>query len=123
MSRLSVAGEEVLFEGDANPKGRTEQPRAYRKLLDDLGFPPETIFRSAIYIAQLDLQVEINDELRQHLSGAGQADYLRALSDLEKQYYFLTKENLPGDNPKRADKVLEEKNTALQTLIAQRERI
>jgi uncharacterized protein YhaN len=121
MLRLLAAGEEVLFEGDANPKGRTEQPRAYRKLLDDLGFPPETIFRSAIYIAQQDLEMEIDDELRQHLSGAGQADYLKALSDLEKQHYSLTRQNLPGDSPKRTDKLLEEKIAHMQKLEARLE--
>jgi uncharacterized protein YhaN len=119
MSRLLDSGENLIFEGDANPKGRTEQPRAYRKALDDLGFPPETIFRSAIYIAQLELDVVIDDELRKHLSGAGKADYLKVLNDLEKQYYSLTRQNLPGDNPKRTDKPLEEKIAQLQELAAQ----
>jgi len=112
-----AAEEEELFIGDANPKGRTEEPRAYRKLLDELGFPPETVFRSAIYVGQLDVEIEIDDELRQHLSGAGKADYLNALNDLEKQYYSLTRQGLPGDNPKRSDKKLEEMHAKKDQLI------
>lgn len=108
MTKITAEKEEALFIGDANPKGRTEEPRAYRKFLDDLGFPPETIFLSAIYVGQLDVEIEIDDELRQHLSGAGKADYLNALNDLVKQYYSLTRQGLPGDNPKRSDKKLEE---------------
>jgi uncharacterized protein YhaN len=109
--------QEILFDGDANPKGRTEQPRAFRKLLDDLGFPPETVFRSAVYIGQLDLEIEINDELRQQLSGAGKADYLKALEELRKDYYSLTRQGLPGDNPKRVDKKLEEARAKKLALV------
>ena len=114
---LKKANQEILFDGDANPKGRTEQPKAYRKLLDDLGFPPETVFRSAVYIGQLELEIEINDELRQQLSGAGKADYLKALEDLRKDYYSLTRQGLSGDGPKRVDKKLEEARAKKQTLI------
>ena len=108
LTRITEDGDEELFEGDANPRGRTEQPKAYRKLLEDIGFPPETVFKSAIYVGQLNLEVDIDNDLRQQISGAGKADYLKALNNLEKQYYSLTRQNLPGDNPKRADKKLEE---------------
>ena len=118
---IKKENQEFLFDGDANPKGRTEQPKAYRKLLEDLGFPPETVFRSAVYIGQLELEIEINDELRQQLSGAGKADYLKALDDLRKNYYSLTREGLSGDSPKRVDKKLEEALTKKQTLIGEYE--
>lgn len=114
--------QEILFDGDANPKGRTEQPKAYRKLLDDLGFPPETVFRSAVYIGQLELEIEINDELRQQLSGAGKADYLKALEELRKDYYSLTRQGLSGDSPKRVDKKREEARVRKETLIDEYER-
>jgi DNA repair exonuclease SbcCD ATPase subunit len=119
---IKKANQEILFDGDANPKGRTEQPRAYRKLIDNLGFPPETVFRSAVYIGQLELEIEINDELRQQLSGAGKADYLKALEELRKDYYSLTRQGLSGDSPKRVDKKCEEARAKKQTLIDEYER-
>jgi DNA repair exonuclease SbcCD ATPase subunit len=118
---IEKADQEILFDGDANPKGRTEQPKAYRKLLDDLGFPPETVFRSAVYIGQLELEIDINDELRQQLSGAGKADYLKALEELRKDYYSLTRQGLSGDNPKRIDKKLEGAHTKKQALVEEYE--
>ena len=119
---FTKASQEILFDGDANPKGRTEQPKTYRKLLDDLGFPPETVFRSAIYIGQLDLEIEINNELRQQLSGAGKADYLKALEELRKEYYSLTRQALIGDSPKRIDKKREESLAKKLTLVEEYER-
>ncbi len=114
--RADGSSDEVLFDGDANPRGRTEQPKAYRKLLDQLGFPAETVFRSALYVGQQELEVQIDDELRQQISGAGSADYLKARSGLQARYYELTREALSGDNPKRADRKLEEARAKLQTL-------
>lgn len=110
---------EVLFDGDANPKGRTEQPKAYRKLLEQLGFPPESVFRSALYVGQQELEIKIDDELRQQISGAGSADYLKVRDDLQASYYVLTREPLAGDNPKRVDRRLEEAHANRQLLVTE----
>lgn len=109
-----------LFDGDGNPKGRTEIARGYRKLLyEDIGFPPATIFFNSIYIEQLNLQLELSDELRRQISGAGNSDYLKALEELKVQYYALTRRGLPDEMNKKNERRYEEVVRRIEELKAE----
>lgn len=112
-------GKEIeIFNGDANPRGRTEEPRLYKKFLfEDIGIPPENILERSAYVGQLQLDVDLDEDLRQQLSGAGQGDYQLALKELKEKYYQITKESMPGtsDRNRRNNKRIETLNEAIQT--------
>jgi len=98
----------VLFDGDGNPRGRTESPKGYRQLLHEtIGLPPVTIFYDSSYIQQMNIEFDLSDELRRQISGAGRSDYLKALEDLKKQYYSLTTVALHNESNKRVARKFE----------------
>ncbi len=115
--RFSNGEEDVLFDGDANPRGRTEEPRRYAELLThELGLPSRSIFQSSGYVEQLQLELEIDDELRRQISGAGQADYKKAEEILREQYYSLTRVALPGERARQSDRRIEELESEIEVL-------
>ena len=116
LSAIDGDAPEVLFEGKANPRGRTDEAKHYRDLLAGLGLPPEAVFRSSGYIGQMDIQVQLDDELRKQISGAGQGDYLRAREQLQTKYYEVTRAGLPGEQSKRTDKRFEQLNAEIEGL-------
>jgi DNA repair exonuclease SbcCD ATPase subunit len=103
----SAGSEEVIFSGRANPRGRTDEALAYQLSLQSLGFPPEAVFRSSGYIGQLNVETQIDEELRKQISGAGQGDYLYAIQVLQEHYYSLTRLALPGEANKREARKIE----------------
>jgi len=115
--RRSNGGEELLFEGDANPRGRTEEPALYRKILSDrLGLPSASVIKNSAFVGQLDISVDLDEELRKQISGAGQGDYKQAAERLQKQYYQLTAEGLPGEQARRKDREMETLEAELEAL-------
>jgi uncharacterized protein YhaN len=115
--KILPGSEKEVFKGDGNPRGRTEPALAYKKLLsDEIGLPSEIVFNSSARVGQLQLEIEIDEDLRKQLSGAGQADYKRARENLREQYYELTTRPLQGDAPKRKERRVESTRSALATL-------
>ncbi len=115
--RRSSGGEELLFEGDANPRGRTEEPELYREILSDrLGLPSASVIKNSAFVGQLDISVDLDEELRKQISGAGQGDYKQAAERLQTQYYQLTAEGLPGDQDRRKDREMEALEAELEAL-------
>jgi DNA repair exonuclease SbcCD ATPase subunit len=109
--------EKEVFKGDGNPRGRTEPALAYKKLLnDEIGLPSESIFNSSARVGQLQLEIEIDEDLRKQLSGAGQSDYKRARESLRDQYYDLTTQPLQGDAAKRRERRVESTRSAISRL-------
>ena len=117
---VTAEGEDELFDGDANPRGKTEAPRAYRRLLtEEFGLPSESVFRNSAYVGQLQLEIELDEELRRQISGAGQADYKKAREILRAHYYELTLMALPGDRARRKKQKVEKLEAELNELRAQ----
>ena len=98
-----------IFNGDANPRGRTEEIKEYQRILrEEIGFPSEGVLRNSAFVGQLDIDIQLDDELRRQISGAGQADYKKAREVLREQYYHLTRYPLPGDGARRNDRKVEQ---------------
>ena len=101
----------TIFDGNANPRGRTEEPQEYRKILrEEIGFPPESVLCNTAYVGQLEVGITLDDDLRRQISGAGQADYKKARQIMRDQYYDLSLEPLPGDKRRRTEKKIKKLN-------------
>jgi uncharacterized protein YhaN len=108
---------EEIFNGDANPRSRTEEIREYQRVLrEEIGFPLEGVFRNSAFVGQLDVDIELDDELRRQISGAGQADYKKARKVMSEQYYALTRDPLPGDGARRTDRRIEQLTQEISNL-------
>jgi uncharacterized protein YhaN len=117
--KILPRSEEEVFNGDGNPRGRTEPALAYKKLLtDEIGLPSESVFNSSARVGQLQLEIAIDEDLRKQLSGAGQADYKRARESLRDQYYELTARPIGRDASKRKERKVENMRSALTSLIS-----
>jgi len=100
--------EEVLFEGNANPRGRSEEPRLYRNLIkSELGLPPANVIMNSSIVNQIDISVEVNEELRRQISGAGQGDYKKAIKQLKNNYYHITRLPLPEERARQKDRKIQ----------------
>lgn len=118
--QLGQSGEAPIFAGKANPRGRTEESRAYRELLGDvLRLPGESVLRNSAYVGQLAVQIELDEELRRQISGAGQADYKRAGESLRSTYYALTSAPLPDEQARRKERRVEELRATIAGLRSQ----
>ena len=62
--------------------------------------------------------VEIDEELRRQISGAGQGDYKRASTYLRDRYYTLTSSPLPGDRKRAKDRTIEIMQCEIEDLEA-----
>jgi DNA repair exonuclease SbcCD ATPase subunit len=117
ISKIVDDGQEILFEGNANPRGRTEEPKLYRRIIEnDLGLPSASVIRNSSFVDQLDLYMEIDEELRKQISGAGQSDYMRAAGSLRDSYYLLTSSPLPGDKKRSKNREIEDLKSELEDL-------
>ncbi len=117
LSKIIDDEKEILFEGNANPRGRTEEPKLYRKIIEsDLGLPSASVIRNSSFVDQLDLYMEIDEELRKQISGAGQSDYIRASGSLRDSYYLLTSSPLPGDKKRSKNREIEDLKSELEDL-------
>lgn len=120
VTQLANGAEKNLFEGPANPRGRTEVVDTYRSLLSEtLGFPSYDTWQSSSYIGQLAVEIKLDRELRKLISGAGQADYKSTLDSIRNQYYDLTRVPLRGDNKRAGDKSIERLENEIEELSTQ----
>ena len=120
--RRADGSEETLVEGNANPRGRTEECRANCQAIREiLCLPSEELLRASTHVGQLKAEVELDDELRHQISGAGQSDYRRAEAALEAQYYDLTVVPLPGDGRRRQPRLIEELEGRIEELCARKQ--
>lgn len=92
-------GEAVIFVGNVSPRGKlTDEKERYATFLAQLfGFSEYGIFRSTIFVGQSDIAMLGEDELagkiKQFVTGSTETDYSDVQSDLEDQYFRLTKSN------------------------------
>lgn len=108
-------GEEVLFEGSADPRGKSEEDHTYFRLLGEvLGIQDEAVFRSTVFFGQQGLQTSVTDQIRRLVSGAADMDYKGALHELHSRYSELTVENPWRSRGKARKRLIEETRDALQ---------
>jgi uncharacterized protein YhaN len=111
---------EELFSGEASPRSRSEEKRAYAELLHRfVGFSDGALARKTSFVGQLDLKTEFTPELRGLISGAGPTDYQGAIELLKSRFSELTVDNPWGPMARRKARAIEETQDALAKTRAQ----
>lgn len=106
ITEIAPAGDRVIFQGSADPRGAGVDDRQYFEELGKvLGFEDEATFRGTVFVGQQSLETSISDQVRRLISGPGASDYKGALHELHRRYAELTQENPwkpKAQGPKRA---------------------
>jgi DNA repair exonuclease SbcCD ATPase subunit len=111
-----------LFSGDASPRSRSEEKRAYAEVLREFfGFADGALARRTSVVRQLELETEFTPELRGLISGAGSTDYHGAIELLKSRFEDITVENPWGRVARRKMRAIEETLEALKKARAQME--
>ncbi|HEX7878790.1 MAG TPA: AAA family ATPase [Candidatus Eisenbacteria bacterium] len=91
-----------LFEGDANPRGRTDDLAAYLDVIQGIiGFTDRGLGGRTFVVGQGGLETAIDETIRQIISGSQQGDYDTVLTRLEERFFSLTRDN-PWSNRKKS---------------------
>lgn len=127
VERLRGVGDEVdslLFDGTANPRGRTPERAQYDELLRGwLGFSDAALFAQSCFVHENALETQVSPELRHLITGAVEADYQQIQEALHGRLDGLTREH-PFDvrARKRSNRSIENRIERLDQLRARRAR-
>ena len=116
--------ESVLFEGTANPRGRTPERAQYDELLRGwFGFSDAALFAQSCFVHENALETQVSPELRHLITGAVEADYQQIQDALHERLDLLTREH-PFDARarKRTNRSIENRVERLEQLRARRSR-
>jgi uncharacterized protein YhaN len=112
-----------LYEGDANPRGRTDDLAAYLDVIEGiLGFTDRGLGARTLVVGQGGLETAIDETIRQILSGSQQGDYDTVLTRLEERFFSLTRENPWSNRRKNRPREIEELEERLGQLDGRLER-
>ena len=113
----------VLYQGDANPRGRTDDLAAYLEVLEGcLAVTDRGLFQRTLVIRQGEMETSIDETIRQLLSGSQQGDYDTVLTRLEDRFFGLTRENPWGNRKKNRPREIEELEERISALLTRLER-
>lgn len=127
VERLRAAGEDaeaVLFDGTANPRGRTPERAQYEELLRGwLGFSDADLFAQSCFVHENALETQVSPELRHLITGAVESDYQQIQEALHARLDGLTREH-PFDvrARKRTNRSIENRIERLEQLRVRRAR-
>jgi DNA repair exonuclease SbcCD ATPase subunit len=108
-----------LYQGEANPRGRTDDLAAYLDVIDGiLGFTDRGLGARTLVVGQAGLETAIDETIRQIISGSQQGDYDTVLARLEERFFALTRENPWSNRKKSRPREIEELEDRLGQLDA-----
>jgi energy-coupling factor transporter ATP-binding protein EcfA2 len=116
--------ETTLFDGVANPRGRTAERSQYDELLRGwFGFSDARLFAESCFVHESALETQVSPELRHLITGAVEADYQQIEDALHGRLEALTREH-PYDPRarKRANRSIEIREERLTELRERRAR-
>ena len=116
--------ESTVFQGIANPRGRSAEQLQYEELLRGwFGFTEARLFRESSFVHENGLETQVSPELRHLVSGAVEADYQEIEDALMERLDSLTREH-PFDPKarKRVNRSIENRQERLQQLRERRKR-
>ena len=124
MAGDSDAVESTVFQGIANPRGRSAEQLQYEELLRGwFGFTEARLFRESAFVHENGLETQVSPELRHLVSGAVEADYQDIEEALLERLDSLTREH-PFDPRarKRVNRSIENRQERLTELRERRKR-
>ncbi len=111
--------ERIIFNDYHLPTEKYEPAyrEAFREIFD---LPDKKILSTTAIIHESQLEVQIDKNLRQIITGSGENDYEDIICDLETEYYALTKDRLPRQRlgGPRSNQLIELKLQELQEIGA-----
>ncbi|HKO21244.1 MAG TPA: AAA family ATPase, partial [Candidatus Eisenbacteria bacterium] len=116
--------ESTVFQGIANPRGRSAEQLQYEEILRGwFGFTEARLFRESSFVHENGLETQVSPELRHLVSGAVEADYQEIEDALMERLDSLTREH-PFDPKarKRVNRSIENRQERLQQLRERRKR-
>jgi uncharacterized protein YhaN len=116
--------EATVFQGTANPRGRSAEQLQYEELLRGwFGFTEARLFRESSFVLENGLETQVSPELRHLVSGAVEADYQEIENALMERLDSLTREH-PFDPKarKRMNRSIENRQERLEQLRERRKR-
>ena len=116
--------EATVFQGTANPRGRSAEQLQYEELLRGwFGFTEARLFRESSFVLENGLETQVSPELRHLVSGAVEADYQEIEDALMERLDSLTREH-PFDPKarKRVNRSIENRQERLEQLRERRKR-
>jgi uncharacterized protein YhaN len=116
--------ESTVFQGTANPRGRSAEQLQYEELLRGwFGFTEARLFRESSFVLENGLETQVSPELRHIVSGAVEADYQEIEDALMERLDSLTREH-PFDPKarKRVNRSIENRQERLEQLRERRKR-
>jgi AAA domain-containing protein len=116
--------ESTIFQGIANPRGRSAELLQYEELLRGwFGFTEARLFRESSFVHENGLETQVSPELRHIVSGAVEADYQQIEDALMERLDALTREH-PFDPRarKRVNRSIENRMERLEQLRERRKR-
>jgi DNA repair exonuclease SbcCD ATPase subunit len=116
--------EATVFQGTANPRGRSAEQLQYEELLRGwFGFTEARLFRESSFVLENGLETQVSPELRHIVSGAVEADYQEIENALMERLDSLTREH-PFDPKarKRMNRSIENRQERLGQLRERRKR-
>jgi DNA repair exonuclease SbcCD ATPase subunit len=116
--------ESTVFQGIANPRGRSAEQLQYEELLRGwFGFTEARLFRESSFVLENGLETQVSPELRHIVSGAVEADYQEIEDALMERLDSLTREH-PFDPKarKRVNRSIENRQERLEQLRERRKR-
>jgi len=116
--------ESTVFQGIANPRGKSAEQLQYEELLRGwFGFTEARLFRESSFVHENGLETQVSPELRHLVSGAVEADYQEIENALMERLDSLTREH-PFDPRarKRVNRSIENRQERLEQLKERRKR-
>lgn len=112
----------TLYQGDANPRGRTDDLVAYLGVVEKItGLRDREMALRSLFMKQGELETAVDEQVRHLLSGAARGDHEAVLERLEEQHFALTREN-PWGRRKNRPREIEELEEKLADLTTRRDR-
>jgi DNA repair exonuclease SbcCD ATPase subunit len=107
VSIYCVTENSFIFKGCANPRGKSADLEVYSDFLSEhIGFSTPDIFRLTTLVHQMNTKTEISQKIRQLISGAEEADYIKIVEDMETELSELTRD-FPGSTLRKMRKIEE----------------
>jgi uncharacterized protein YhaN len=121
ITRRSGREEIILYQGEANPRGRTDDLLACQAVIEEItGLKDREMAVKTIFMGQGELETAVDERVRHLLSGTRIGDYDGVVQRLEDRYFSLTREN-PWGRRKKGARELEELNIRIIDLERRRE--
>lgn len=122
MERLEPGPASVIHQGEANPRGRTDDLLAWLSVLQQhLGLSDRELAWRTLFVRHGELETAVDEQIRHLLSGSSQGDAGQITQRLEELHFQITREN-PWGRRRPRPRDIEELEEQLNGLDERRHR-